>query len=565
MNMRYFEKYIGQTEFSDYADFKENFKVNPPKDFNFSFDVVDAIAQEDPDRLAMQWCDDKGNARRFTFKDMSVMSAKTANYFRSLGIGKGDVVMLVLKRHYEFWYSILALHKLGAVVAPATNLLMKKDIVYRTNQAKMKMVVCTNDGVVADEIDKSRPEIETVEQYVIARGERDGWDSFEAGVEAASPVFERSAGDQHTTNTDPSILFFSSGTTGMPKMVLHDFNYPLGHIVTASYWQDVVEDGLHLTVADTGWGKALWGKLYAQWMAKTAVFTYDYDKFVPSDLLKLIEKYKITSFCAPPTIYRFFIKEDLSQYDLSSLKHGSIAGEALNPEIFNRFFEATGVKLREAFGQTETTVTVGTFKMMEPVPGSMGKPAPGYDLEIIDDSNRAVPIGTIGEIAVRMPKEGEACSVGMCIGYYRDEELTAKVFGGDWYRTGDMAWRDENGYFWYVGRADDVIKSSGYRIGPFEVESALMEHPAVLETAITAVPDEVRGNLVKATVVLAQGYTPSDELKKELQDHVKCVTAPYKYPRIVEFVEELPKTISGKIRRVEIREKDGANYRAEGR
>ncbi len=552
--MPYCDRLVKGGPFATYEEFVQNFRIDVPEDFNFAYDVVDVLAQEEPQRRAMLWCDDKGHERTFTFADMARGSSQYAHFFRELGVRKGDKVMLVLKRHYEFWFAILALHKLGAVVVPATNLLKTKDFVYRNNAAQIKMIVCTADGDVADQVDASRAQSPTLVHTVIARGTRPGWRSLEeaAGYPA---VYERPTDDQNTHNDDILLLYFTSGTSGMPKMVQHCHTYPLGHIITASYWQDVQDGGLHLTVADTGWGKAVWGKLYGQWMGGCSVFVYDYDKFVPSDLLHKIEQYRITSFCAPPTIYRYFIKEDLSKYDLSSLTHASIAGEALNPEIYYQFQKATGLKLTEAFGQTETVVSLGTFTMMEPVPGSMGKPSPLYDVCIVDEDGKEVHRGAVGEIAVRL-HDGKK-PLGMFHSYYGDPERTQNAVRDGLYRTGDQAWQDEAGYYWYVGRADDVIKSSGYRIGPFEVESALMEHPAVLETAITAVPDPVRGQVVKATIVLTAGYEPSDALKKELQDHVKRVTAPYKYPRVVEFVQELPKTISGKIRRVEIRERDG--------
>jgi len=549
--MAYLDRLI-HGSYPDYESFYKNFQIDVPEDFNFAFDVLDVVAKEEPDKRAMVWVNPEGEEHVFTFLDISRMSNRYANYFQSLGIQKGDKVMLVLKRHYTFWFSIMALHKLGAVTVPATHLLKKKDIEYRNNLGDIKMIVCTNDGDVADEVDAARAQSPNLKVCVIAHGERDGWHSLDE-AKTYSDVFERPQGDQRTHNHDGQILFFTSGTSGMPKMVLHNCTYPLGHAITAKYWQQVEENGLHLTVADTGWGKALWGKLYGQWMMGCCVFTYDFEKFDPADLLKKIEDYKITSFCAPPTIYRYFIKEDLNKYDLSSLHRASIAGEALNPEIYHQFFKATGVKLTEAFGQTETVVSLGTFSMMEPVPGSMGKPSPLYDLCIVDDNGEVVHRGQIGEIAIRIHGERP---LGMFECYYKDPERTKMACEGGLYRTGDQAWQDEAGYFWYVGRSDDVIKSSGYRIGPFEVESALMEHPAVLETAITAVPDPVRGQIVKATVVLSKGYVPSEALKKELQDHVKRTTAPYKYPRLIEFVEALPKTISGKIRRVEIREND---------
>ena len=549
---RLFEQYLVKSEFSSMEDFQEHFQLVVPENFNFGYDVVDALAAQKPDKLAMIWTNVAGAERRFTFADIKRESDRAAAFFAQQGVGKGDSVMLILKRHAEFWFSIVALHKLGAVAIPATHLLTTKDVVYRANAADIKMVVCTADGEVADHVDAALPECPTLTRRVLVGGERPGWLSYQQSVQAAPP-FERPTGAAATRNEDPSLLYFTSGTTGYPKMVRHNFLYPLGHIITAAYWHNAKADGLHFTVSDTGWGKAVWGKLYGQWLAETCVFVYDFDKFDPPAMLAMMEKYQVTAFCAPPTIYRFLMQAGLEHYDLSSLKWAAIAGEPLNPEIYNRFYEATGLKMREAFGQTETTVALGTFPWMEPRPGSMGKPSPLFQVDLVDEEGNTVPDGEVGEIAIHT---GDAQPVGMFMGYHKDPELTRKAWHDGLYRTGDTAWRDEDGYYWYVGRADDVIKSSGYRIGPFEVESALMEHPAVLETAITGVPDPLRGQVVKATVVLKPGYTGSDALKKQLQDHVKRVTAPYKYPRIVEFVDELPKTISGKIRRVELRQKD---------
>ena len=415
------------------------------------------------------------------------------------------------------------------------------------------MIVSVADDEVIKHIETSTHQTPTLKSKALIGEPREGWLDFTSELENASDMFEKPVGNEATTNDDIMLIYFTSGTTGMPKMVMHNFTYPLGHIATAKYWQNVEVGGLHLTVADTGWAKAMWGKIYGQWISGAAVFVYDYDKFIPKEFLDTIVKHEVTSFCAPPTIYRFFIKEDLSKYDLSHLKHCSIAGEPLNPEVYNQFLKATGIKLREAYGQTELTVTLATYPWMEPKPGSMGKPSPGYDIDLLNDEGVSCDIGEEGQLVVRTDKHAP---FGMFKGYYRDADLTHKVWNDNIYYTGDMAWRDEDGYYWFVGRGDDLIKSSGYRIGPFEVESALVEHPAVLECAITAVPDEIRGQIVKATVVLAKGYEGSDDLVKELQDHVKKVTAPYKYPRIIEFVSELPKTISGKIRRVEIREGD---------
>lgn len=548
--MRMYEKYTGKS-FPTYEDFKENYKVSAPDDFNFAYDVMDALAAEQPDKVAMLWTNVAGAEKTFTFADFKVLSDKAANYFASLGIGKGDMVMLVLKRRYEFWISMLALCKLGAVAIPATHLLTSKDIVYRCNYAEVKaLVTVATDGVPA-QVEGAVPELETVQVKVLVGEEREGWENFEKGMEAASEDWARPTGEAANKLDDPMLLFFTSGTTGMPKMVLHNFGYALAHIQTAVFWHDVRPDGIHLTVSDSGWGKCLWGKFYGQWLGETTVFVYDFDKFVPHEMLDIISKYKITTFCAPPTIYRYFIKEDLSKYDLSALKYVTTAGEALNPEVFEQFKAATGLNIKEAFGQTETTVMLGNYICMDSKVGSLGKPSPMYDVDIVDEDGNTTAPGEVGEIVIRV-KEGERVW-GLFMEYYKDEKEMERAWAHGMYHTGDTAWKDEEGFYWYVGRVDDVIKSSGYRIGPFEVESALMEHPAVLETAITGVPHPDRGQVIKATVVLSQGYTASEELKKELQDHVKKTTAPYKYPRIVEFVEELPKTISGKIKRFEIR------------
>lgn len=547
------EKFVKHNSFSSYEDFLKNFKINIPDNFNFAYDVVDELAEKDPDKIALVWCNDSGENINFTFSQLKYYSDKAANVFKSIGIKKNDSVMLVLKRRYEFWFCILALHKIGAVCIPATHLLTKKDYVYRNNAASIKMIVCVNDDEVINHIEEAQKESPTLLYKALVGGSREGWYDFNAEMEKADAHFTKPSGKDMTCNEDTCLIYFTSGTTGLPKMVRHNFTYPLGHILTAKYWQNVQDGGLHFTVADTGWAKAVWGKIYGQWICGSAVFVYDYDKFVPKNLLEVLEKYEITTFCAPPTIYRFLIKEDLSKYNLKKLKYCVIAGEPLNPEIYNQFLKATGIKLMEGYGQTECTVAIATYPWMQPRPGSMGKPSPGYHIDIINEQGDSCDVGEEGQIVIRTDK---IKPVGMFEDYYRDEEKTKNVWHDGIYYTGDMAWRDEDGYYWFVGRADDVIKSSGYRIGPFEVESALLEHPAVLETAITAVPDPIRGQIVKATVVLAKGYTPSDELKIELQEHVKKVTAPYKYPRIVEFVEELPKTISGKIRRVELREKD---------
>jgi acetyl-CoA synthetase len=547
-------KFVGKTEFSSYEDFIENFRVQVPQNFNFAFDVVDEIARNMPDKVAMVWCDDKGAEQVFTFAKMKLYSDKAANFFRSVGISKGDMVMLILKRRYEFWFSLLALHKIGAVAIPATHLLSEKDIIYRNNAADIKMIVSVPEKDVIERIENARKHSPALKYTALIGQNRDGWYNFSEETEKASPIFVRSSGIEASPNRDTMLLYFTSGTTGMPKMVNLTFTYPLGHILTACYWQNVQENGLHLTVADTGWAKSAWGKIYGQWLGGSAVMTYDYDKFVPRNMMEIIEKYKVTTFCAPPTIYRFLIKEDLKKYDLSNLKYCVVAGEPLNPEVFKQFHESTGIKLMEGYGQTECTVAVATYPWFEPKPGSMGKPSPGYSIDIVDENGNTCEAGDEGQIVIYT---ANGKPLGMFDGYYRDDLLTQKVWHDGIYYTGDMAWLDEDGYYWFVGRADDVIKSSGYRIGPFEVESALMEHPAVLECAITAVPDPERGQIVKATIVLAKDYKPGGVLAKELQEHVKKVTAPYKYPRVIEFATELPKTISGKIRRVQIRDEDG--------
>ncbi|KAA6324429.1 Acetyl-coenzyme A synthetase [termite gut metagenome] len=546
------DRFLTQTTFTSQEDFEENFKLIVPDNFNFAYDVVDVWATEQPDKHALFWTNDKGECRQFTFAEIKKYSDMTASYFQSLGIGRGDMVMLIQKRRYEFWFSIVALHKLGAIVIPATHLLTKKDIVYRCVAADIKMIVAAGEDSITSHVIDAMPESPSVKQLVsIGPNVPAGFKDFHKGIESAAPFVRPALAN---TNDDISLMYFTSGTTGNPKMVAHDFTYPLGHIVTAAYWHNLHEDSLHLTIADTGWGKAVWGKLYGQWIVGATIFVYDHEKFTPAEILKKIQDYRITSLCAPPTIFRFLIREDLSKYDLSSLQYCTIAGEALNPAVYENFKKLTGIKLMEGFGQTETTLTIATFPWMEPKPGSMGVPNPEYDVDLIDNDGRSVEAGEQGQIVVRTHKERP---IGLFKEYYRDARLTEENWHGDIYYTGDVAWKDEDGYYWFVGRADDVIKSSGYRIGPFEVESALMTHPAVVECAITGVPDDVRGQVVKATIVLSKEYKSHDgeTLIKELQDHVKKVTAPYKYPRVIEFVEELPKTISGKIRRVEIREK----------
>lgn len=547
------EKFLSRTVFTSQEDYIRNFRIRVPADFNFAYDVVDAYAAEEPDKKALLWTDDRGGEIQFTFADMKRETDRTASYFQSLGIGRGDMVMLILKRRYEFWFSILALHKLGAVAIPATHLLTRKDVVYRCNMAGIKAIVAAGEPVITGHIAAAMPESPTTKLLISVGPEvPEGFLDFHEGIRHAAPFVR----PQHVnTNDDIMLMYFTSGTTGEPKMVAHDFTYPLGHISTGCFWHNLHEGSLHLTIADTGWAKAAWGKLYGQWLAGANIFVYDHEKFTPADILHKIGQYRITSLCAPPTIYRFLIREDLSKYDLSSLEYCTTAGEALNGAVYDTFKRLTGVRLMEGFGQTETTLTLATFPWMEPKPGSMGVPNPQYDIDLLTPDGRSAEDGEQGQIVIRTDR---GKPLGLFKEYYLNDGMTHEVWHDGVYYTGDVAWRDEDGYFWFVGRADDVIKSSGYRIGPFEVESALMTHPAVVECAITGVPDEIRGQVVKATIILGDKYRPraGEELIRELQDHVKQITAPYKYPRIIEFVDELPKTISGKIRRKAIRADD---------
>ena len=512
--------------------------------FNFAFDIVDKMAEKEPDKLAMLWVSKHHEEKRFTFNDMKRMSNKTANYFKSLGIKRGDRVMLILKRHYQFWFAILALHKLGAVVIPATNLLMEHDLDYRFKAAGVRALVCTPDGQVADEALRAAKNCSTVEFLMMANGAREGWLDFDAEVEKQSDVFERT--EDTACGSDPMLMFFTSGTTGYPKIAEHNYKYALGHYITAKYWHNVNPEGLHFTISDTGWGKALWGKLYGQWLCEGAVFTYDFDRFDAADILPMFAKYHITTFCAPPTMLRMMIKQDISQYDFSSVKHMTTAGEALNPEVYRQFEKATGLQIMEGFGQTELTLMIANLMGNSHKLGSMGKPTPAYDVDILDPDGNPVPDGETGEIVV---KTSDKVPCGLFAGYYKNQEKTDEVWHDGYYHTGDTAWRDEDGFYWYVGRIDDVIKSSGYRIGPFEIESVIMELPYVLECGVSAAPDPVRGQVVKASIVLTKGTEGTEDLKKEIQNYVKHKTAPYKYPRIVEFKKELPKTTSGKIQR----------------
>lgn len=512
--------------------------------FNFAFDIVDGIAKKNPGKLAMIHIDKNKKERRFTFKDMKRASNMCANYFKAIGIKKGDRVMLVLKRHYQFWFAILGLHKLGAIAIPATNLLQEHDFEYRYKAAEVAAIICTSDGDVAHQAELGCNNCPSVKTKILVGGSREGWRNFDEEYKMYSAHFYRD--EDSACGNDPMLMFFTSGTTGYPKIATHSYKYPLGHYITAKYWHGVMEDGLHFTISDTGWGKALWGKLYGQWLCEGAVFTYDFDRFNAADILPMFAKYNITTFCAPPTMLRMMVKEDISQYDLSSIKHMTTAGEALNLEVYKQFLDATGIHIMEGFGQTETTLSIANLMGNECKPGSMGKPVPLYDIDLLDPDGKPVETGKPGEIVI---KTSEKIPCGLFLGYHKDQEKTDEVWHDGYYHTGDMAWRDEDGFLWYVSRVDDVIKSSGYRIGPFEIESVIMELPYVLECGVSAAPDEIRGQVVKASIVLVKGKQPSEELKKEIQEYVKTHTAPYKYPRIVEFKDELPKTISGKIQR----------------
>ena len=542
-------------DFDSYEDFAENFRIDVPENFNFAYDVVDEWARVEPGKRALLWCDDHNNERSFTFTDISRLSNRMANSFSAMGIGKGDVVMCILRRRWEYWVTAVALCKIGATIIPATLQLTKKDIVYRAQSAHVKAMVCVDDDYVCGEGEKALPEAPSIENIIVAGGVREGWISYENLLEEGSETWIRPVGDKATKNSDIMLIYFTSGTTGMAKAVCHSFVHPLGHIITAKYWQQVQEDRLHMSVSDSGWAKFGWGKIYGQWICGATVFAYDMDKFVPAKLLQKIQDYRLTTFCAPPTMYRFMLQEDVERYDLSSVANFATAGEPLNAEVTLAWERLTGKKIREGFGQTEGPVLLATFPWIEPRPGSMGKPSPLFNIRLLDENGNEMDDGEEGAICVTKLKE--AYPPGLFIGYFQDPKRTAETVGGEYYNLHDMAWRDSDGYYFFIGRNDDVIKCSGYRIGPFEVESALVEHPAVVEAAVTAAPDSVRGMVVKASIILAKGWEPSDDLVKELQNHVKKTTAPYKYPRIVEFVDELPKTVGGKIKRREIRNADG--------
>ena len=557
--MPIYEKFIGRSRdsFVSLKDCQENFKITYENDFNYAYDVIDVLATEKPDKLALLYVSNEQEEMRFTFGDMKRLSDKAANYFVSHGMKKGDPVLLILKRSYLFWVITLALNKIGAIMVPASNMLKGKDYVYRCNKAKIKYAVITGDEDCTEYFDERHSEYETVEKKFVTKHKSvEGWIDFEEGFENASEDWTRPTGDAATTVDDTMIINFSSGTTGYPKIIAHDFKYPLGHIMTGVFWHRVVDGGMHFTVSDSGWAKSLWGKYYGQWMGESANLVYDFDKFDGADILSKLEKYKVTTFCVPPTMYRLMLQKDVSKYDLSSITHCCTAGEALNADIFNKWKEATGLEIHEGFGMSETPVSICTlYPWTKPVPGAIGFPAPGLNVHIIDEDGNHCQRGTIGEICIKA-ESPEAHPCGVVASYNFSEEDTADAYRGGFFHTGDLAYRDEQGRFVYFGRNDDVIKSSGYRIGPFEIESVMLEHPSVLEVAVTGVPDPVRGFVVKATVVLRPGFEGSPELVKELQTYVKTNTAPYKYPRIIEFVDELPKTFSGKVRRVEIRQND---------
>lgn len=559
--MNFLSDYIQDfRDFESYDDLKKNYKIKIPENFNFAYDIIDRYAREDPGKSALVWRDDDGDEKFFSFKQISEDSQRAANFLKSRGIKKGDFVMLVLRRRYEFWHLVLALHRIGAVAVPATDQLLQSDIEYRTSSAPIKMIISYGNKKTQEEIEKAMPKSPRVRELVTVSGEREGWTRFHEEADAMSPVFARPSGEDATRNDDTSLMYFTSGTSGFPKMVEHNFLYPLGHMTTARYWQNVQDGGLHLTVADTGWAKTIWGKIYGQWIAGTAIFVYDMKSFRPDAFLKKVVQYKVTSFCAPPTVYRLLVRQDLSKYDLSRVKHWTTAGEALNAEVYNLFLKKTGAMIHEGFGQSESAILLGTFIGVTPRPGSMGKPAPGFDIDLVDKDNRPCAVGESGEIVVRV-ENGVPC--GLLKGYYNDDGATSSAFAGGLYHTGDLAHRDEEGYYYFEGRNDDVIKSSGYRISPFEVESVLMEHPAVQECAVTGIPDSKRGELIKATIKLSPGYEASEELEKDILSYARERAAMYKIPRRVEFVNELPKTISSKIQRSVIRARDIAKLEEE--
>ncbi|MCQ2416484.1 MAG: AMP-binding protein [Oscillospiraceae bacterium] len=549
------DRFLPRIEFDSYEDFLENYRVNVPENFNFGWDIVDEWAKQDPEKKALLWLSKDKEERTFTFSEISRLSNQACHYFRSIGLRKGDVVLLILRRRWEYWVIATALHKLGVILIPGNLLFTTHDIAYRGNMAGVSAIIACDDAYIRTQVDGAAREITTLKKCIAVAEPHEGWDFFTEEIAKYPDTFERPTDDQATTAKDTMLIYFTSGSTGMPKMVCHNYAHPLGHIVTAKYWHQVQDNKLHMSISDSGWAKFGWGKIYGQWICGAIQFVYDFTgRFNAKDILSVISQYKLTTFCAPPTMYRFMLQEDMTQYDLSSIQNFCNAGEPLNPEVFNRIYELTGKKMREGFGQTEGTVLIANFPWIDPKPGSTGKASPLYNIHLLREDGTECEDGEEGIIT--------ACGidkvhpVGLFSAYYKNPELTEAVLGGENYDTGDVAWRDSHGYIWFVGRNDDVIKCSGYRIGPFEVESALLTHPAVVESAITGAPDPVRGQVVKATVVLAKGYTPSPELTKELQEHVKKETAPYKYPRVIEYVDELPKTLGGKIKRAQIRHND---------
>ncbi|MDR1534311.1 MAG: AMP-binding protein [Planctomycetota bacterium] len=566
--MALIERYCPRLEFDSLEDFNANFRIEVPDDFNFSHDVVDWYADNEPGRPALLWVNDRGDELRLDFRELRRRSDQAANFFKSRGIGKGDAVMLCLKGRWHFWTSLVALHKLGAVAVPATHMMQTKNVVYRLEKLNFKMILAAREASLMANVRNALAETGKRIDLLSVDGPVEGWEDFNRLAGEMPESFPRPAKGtpEATRPREYMLLYFTSGTAGFPKMIQFDHLYPLAHISTARFWLENYDGGLHYTVADTGWAKCAWGKIYGQWLCGAPVFAYDYDAFNAAGMMKMIAKHRVNTFCAPPTIYRMMIKEDLSGHDFSSLRHCCVAGEPLNPEVYDRWLEKTGLKLREAYGQTESVVSVANTRWLEPRPGSMGKPMPIYDIRLMRPEGSLCERGETGEIVVRADRNGPP--PGLFRGYRDDDDLTDSTWYGGWYHTGDLAWMDEDGFLWFVGRADDLIKTSGYRVGPFEVESALMQHPSVLECAITGVPDPVRGQVIKATIVPTAKYRPPGEatpaeaaehyrkLTREIQDHVKSVTEPYKYPRVVEFVAELPKTISGKIRRVQIRRED---------
>ena len=545
------DRYLPRIEFDSYEDFKTNYRVNVPEHFNFGFDIVDEWAKQEPEKKALVWCDDDGNAHTFTFTEISERSNQVAHYFESLGITKGTVVMLILRRRWEYWVCATALHKIGAILIPGSLQLAKKDLIYRGNSANVHTMVCLDDPYVIEQVEEAQPEVPSMVHKILVGAPKKGWHNFAAESATFPTTYERPTGEAANKWDDIAIIYFTSGTTGQPKMVQHNHAHPLGHITTAKYWQQVQENKLHMSVSDSGWAKFGWGKIYGQWICGATIFAYDMKKFIPTNLLQHMQDYKLTTFCAPPTMYRFMLQEDVASYDLSSIETFATAGEPLNPEVFEQWKRLTGKEIREGFGQTEGSVLLANFPWITPKPGSTGKPSPLYDIHLIKEDGTEAKAGESGSLTIC--NLDHAYQVGLFTGYYKNPEATAATIHDGCYCPHDVFQPDEDGYYWFVGRNDDVIKCSGYRIGPFEVESALIEHPAVLECAITAAPDPIRGQVVKATIVLTKGYTPSDALTKELQNHVKHTTAPYKYPRIIEYVDELPKTLGGKIKRAQIR------------